>query len=326
MMDDQPVPELPDLVSMRFDGAGGVADVDPYAPVPDMGFDWVHLRRDAPDTRAHLAAMGLGEMVVHALTDQDIRPRCTVHGDGALLLLRGINLNPGAAPEDMISVRLWLQAHRVVGVWLRPLRAVADLRAAALRGQGAASVGDFAAKLALRLADQAEPAVAELNEAVDDLETQLDAGDGGQMRRRLSDVRRRAIMLRRYMVPQRDALNTLEIEDLPWLDMRDRIRLREAAERVSRLGEELDAIRDRAQVVQDQIMDQRAETMNRQMLLLSVVAAIFLPLGLVSGLLGMNVGGVPGANAPIAFWIVTAGMAVLGAGLWLLFRWIGFRG
>ena len=40
------------------------------------------------------------------------------------------------------------------------------------------------------------------------------------------------------MVPQRDALATLEIEDLGWLSDRDRGRLREAAERVLRLGEE----------------------------------------------------------------------------------------
>ncbi len=218
-------------------------------------------------------------MVIHALTAQETRPRCTVRGDGVLLLLRGVNLNPGAAPEDMVSVRLWLQAHRVVGVWLRPLRAVAAL-----------------------------------NEVVDDLKPEMDVGEGGQMRRRLSDTRRRAIMIRRYMVPQRDALSTLEIEDLPWLTHADRIRLREAAERVSRVGEELDAIRDRAQVVQDEIMDRRAEVMNRQMLLLSVVAAVFLPLGLVSGMSGMNVGGVPGTDMTWAFWVVTVLMAVIGAG------------
>ena len=73
-------------------------------------------------------------------------------------------------------------------------------------------------------------------------------------------------------------------------------------------------------------MDRRAEVMNRQMLLLSVVAAVFLPLGLLSGMLGMNVGGVPGANAPVAFWIVTALMAAIGLGLWAVFRWMGFRG
>ncbi|MFD1510859.1 zinc transporter ZntB [Lacimonas salitolerans] len=317
--------DLPDWLSLRFDGQGGVEDPPDPADVPDAGFDWMHLRRDAGETATRLAALGLDEVVVHALTAQDTRPRCTVHGDGVLLLLRGVNLNPGADPEDMVSVRLWLEERRVVGVWLRPLYAVGDVLAAARRGQGPQSPGDFAARLALRLADRADPAVAAINEAVDDLETDLEAMSGTQMRRRLLDLRRQAIILRRYMLPQRDALSTFEIEDLAWLRARDRTRLREAAERVARLGEDLDALRDRAQVVQDHLMDQRAEAMNRQMLLLSVVAAVFLPLGLLSGMLGMNVGGLPGADLASAFWIVTAGMVAIGGGLWLLFRWLGFR-
>lgn len=322
---DSPRLDLPDWLCLRFDGLGGAVDMPDAAAAPQAGFDWMHLRRDAPDTAARLGALGLGEVVVHALTAQDTRPRCTVHGDGVLLLLRGINMNPGANPEDMVSVRLWLEQRRVVGVWLRPLYAVGDVVAAARRGQGPQSPGDLAARLALRLADRADPVVAAINEAVDDLETGLESMQAPEMRRRLSDLRRQAIILRRYMLPQRDALSTFEIEDLPWLRAHDRLRLREAAERVARLGEDLDALRDRAQVVQDHLMDQRAEAMNRQMLLLSVVAAVFLPLGLLSGMLGMNVGGLPGAAAPWAFWIVSVGMVAAGGGLWLLFRWLGFR-
>lgn len=92
---------------------------------------------------------------------------------------------------------------------------------------------------------------------------------------------------------------------------------------MARLGEELDAIRDRAQIVQDQIMDARAEAMNPQMLILSVVAAVFLPLGLITGLLGVNVGGVPGATSPIAFWVLCAALVLMGGVQVWLFRKIG---
>ena len=70
-------------------------------------------------------------------------------------------------------------------------------------------------------------------------------------------------------------------------------------------------------------MDRRAETMNRQMLILSVVAAIFLPLGLITGLLGINVGGIPGADNPWAFAIVCVLLVVLGA---LQFWWFKRNG
>ncbi len=307
--------DLPDLAAFAFDGRGGASpllDAALSAPPPqDSAFVWVHLRRDAPGTAALLAESGLDPLAIEALTADETRPRCTVHDEGALLNLRGVNLAPGEEPEDMVSVRLWIEERRVIGVWLRPLAAAADMIEAAGRGKGPVSPGDLVAKLALRLADRAEPVVAELNERIDALEERMLEGDGPPPRRELADIRHTAIVLRRYMFPQRDALTTLEIEDLRWLQERDRARVREAAERVTRLAEELDAIRDRAQIVHDEIMDERGERMNRRMLLLSVVTAVFLPLGLITGLLGINVGGIPGAGDPNAFLVVCGLLGVV---------------
>ena len=265
----------------------------------------------------------MDRFVIEALTADETRPRCTVHGDGVLLNLRGVNLLPGAEPEDMISIRFWIEETRVISVGLRPLVATRDLLDAIERKQAPTTPGNLVAGFALRLADRAEPTVAILNEQIDVLEEQTLDEKKVVERSQLAAVRRSAIVLRRYMFPQRDALSTLEIEDLKWLGDRDRSRLREAAERVTRLGEELDAIRDRAQVVHDQIMDRRSETMNRQMLILSVVAALFLPLGLVTGLLGVNVGGIPGANYPWAFGILCGVLLVVGTAQVWLFKRIG---
>jgi zinc transporter len=95
---------------------------------------------------------------------------------------------------------------------------------------------------------------------------------------------------------------------------------------VTHLGEELDAIRDRPQIVHDQFTDQRAEAMNRNMLLLAVVTAIFLPLGLVSGLLGINVAGIPGAESSQAFLVVCALLAGLAMVQIYLVRRFGILG
>ncbi len=322
--------DVPDVLTFVFDGNGGAEATAPedFAGLTserDKGqFAWQHIRRDAPERPQLMAACGLDSFVTDALIADETRPRCTVHGDGALINLRGINLNPGAEPEDMISVRLWLTRDKVIGISVRPLHALEDLLEAIARGQAPTSPGDFVAKIALRLADRAEPAVATMNEEIDDMEVRVLEPSGEISRPELSALRRRAILLRRFMIPQRDALTTLEIEDVSWLADRDRSRLREAAERVFRLGEELDAIRDRSQIVHDQIMDRRAENMNRQMLLLSIVAAIFLPLGLITGLLGINVGGIPGADSPWAFWAVSGMLLVIGLLLLLWIRRFGF--
>ncbi len=319
----------PDVMVIRLDGRGGARTVDPAGegamapPEEGDGFLWAHIRLGAAETPERLKAAGLDDFVIDALLADETRPRCTVHGDGVIVNLRGVNLQAGADVEDMISVRLWLTATRVIGVWRRPLTATADLLASIERGRGPVSPGDFISRFVLRLADRAEPAVADLNELVDDLEEALLERQPEIERSKLSSIRRTAIILRRYLMPQRDALTTLEIEDLDWLSERDRSHLREAAERIYRLGEDLDSIRDRTQIISEQIMDARAERLNDRMLILSIVAAIFLPLSLLTGLLGINVDGIPGAENPGAFWVVCLILLVLGVLLFLIARRLG---
>ncbi len=317
-------PEPPDsnaiapVLHLRFDAKGKQVDADDV----DFAYEWFHIRRGTPEADTWLAGAGLSPLVVSALTAEETRPRCTVDGDGVLINLRGVNLMEGADPEDMVSVRFHVESRRVIGVWHRPLHAVTDLLAAVARGQGPTSPGDLIAKVALRLADRVEPIVSALNDRIDDLEELVLDETPTAMRKDLGEIRRMAILLRRFMFPQRDALTTLEIEDLDWLSSHDRNRVREAGERTTRLAEELEAIRDRATVVHEQVMDLRAETMNRNMLLLAIVTAIFLPLGLITGLLGINVGGIPGAENAGAFWIVCAILAALVGIQLVVFKWL----
>ncbi len=318
---------LPEFFAYTFDATGAGQPVTlkdlPSINREEHALVWVHLHLSNTAAIDWLSSAGLDDVIVDALTADETRPRCAVHGDGAFLNLRGVNLNPGSEPEDMVSVRFWIEGNRVVGVWLRPLMAISDLLASISRQQGPVSPGDLVAKIALRLVDKAEPVVGALNERLDAMEEIDFDQPPPDARRRLSSIRREAIQLRRYMVPQRDALSTLEIEDFDWLQHADRSRIREAVEHVVRLGEDLDAIRDRAQVVRDELVDRRAEGMNRQMLILSVVAAVFLPLSLIAGVLGINVGGIPGASSSWGFVSVCAFMAVVAAILVWYFKRIG---
>jgi zinc transporter len=313
---------MDDLTVFTLDGEGHSAEGagDGTAATGNKGFVWVNLNFISAAGVSWLDGTTLDPIAREALVAAETRPRCAVLDEMALINLRGVNLNPGEEPEDMVSLRLCVTERRVISAQRRPLKALDDVMAGLRAGHGPSGPGELVARLALRLADRAEPVVATLNERLDGLEDRVSDEAGAELRRELADVRRVSSVLRRFMFPQRDALSTLEIEDFAWLTQRDRSRLREATERVTRLAEELEAIRDRAQVVRDQIVDIRAEAMNRQMLLLSVVAAIFLPLGLVTGLLGINVGGIPGQGVPWAFWAVCALLVVICGCLVWVFR------
>ncbi|MDX1776331.1 MAG: CorA family divalent cation transporter, partial [Desulfobulbales bacterium] len=141
----------------------------------------------------------------------------------------------------------------------------------------------------------------DLEDQVADLEDQVLTAESRQLRSQLADLRRQAISLRRYLAPQREALSRLLTEKISWLDDAARIRLREVSDQLARYLEDLDEARDRAAVTQEELVNRLSEQMNNKMYLLSIVAAIFLPLGFLTGLLGINVGGIPGAESNLGF-------------------------
>jgi zinc transporter len=115
--------------------------------------------------------------------------------------------------------------------------------------------------------------------------------------------------------------------DAEWLEEDDRLHLREAADRFARMAEELEAVRERSALIHEQLTDLRSEQIENRALLLSVVALIFLPLTFLTGLLGMNVDGIPAAREPWAFWGVVGFCVVIALGITGWFaaaRW--FRG
>ncbi|MEJ2577395.1 MAG: zinc transporter ZntB, partial [Gammaproteobacteria bacterium] len=283
------------------------------------------LNRGSDDARAWLSEdSGLEPVVVEALLDETTRPRCVPMDEGIMLFLRGVNLNPGADPEDMVSIRLWIEPRRVVSVRMRRLLSVDDLREALDRGRGPADVGDFVARLADRLVARVAGVISDVDDRVDQLQEQLLEAERGQLRIDLTRLRREIIALRRYLAPQRDALLRLTQLKLDWLSTDDVLNLREEADQVTRFVEDLDAARERAAVTQEELTNRLSEQLNSRMYLLSLVAAVFLPLGFLTGLLGMNVGGIPLADSPWGFvGVVFALGAVTGFEL-LFFRWRGW--
>jgi zinc transporter len=313
------------IAAYLLDGNGGGRRLDweqINAWQPEDGVLWVHLVRDADDSREWLnGRSGLDPLVVEALLAESTRPRTAQIGDGALLFLRGVNLNPGADPEDMVSIRLWFDAHRIVSVRMRRLLSVDDLRNAIDRGRGPLGVGDFIATLAAALAERMSGVIADIEDAVDWLQDSVLEAESRRQRSELNALRREIIALRRYLAPQRDALSRLMHVKADWITERDQLHLREEADRVARYVEDLDAARERAAVTQEELGNRLTEQMNTRMYVLSVVAAIFLPLGFLTGLFGINVGGIPLADDPRGFVEIMMLLGLITGLQVLIFRW-----
>jgi zinc transporter len=293
----------------------------------DEALAWVHLDASAPEAMEWIAEHMpyLDGAVREALVQPSTRSRATQVGAGVLAVLRGLNLNDGKDPEDMVAIRIWVEDERIITLARQPVRALEDIAESIRAGQGPKNAGAFMALLAQRLNARLDPMIARLDVETDALETQVIEAPGNDLRQRIVVMRLQVIELRRHCAPQRDALLDLERCDLASLSDLDRRHLREARDRLTRMVENMDEMRDSLAVLREELSGQLSDRLNRNMHILSVLSAIFPPLGFLTGLLGVNVMGIPGAETPMAFWMVCGGLAVVVlAQLWVLrrLRWI----
>ena len=278
------------------------------------GFVWLHIDNEDEPSLSLFAGQQIPEVAANALVATETRPRCDRIEEGAILNLRGPAVEGVDVSDRLVSIRMWARAGKVNSLTRRPLTATATVVAQMKAGE-ILDPGDLVAAYARAISKQLDPQVAELGDELDDCETQLESHNIYRLRGMITRIRSEAIAFRRFVAPDRDALQTLAQIDFPWLAEEDRLHIREAADRFARMAEELEAVRERSALLHEQLTDLRAEEIDQRSLLISVVAFIFLPLTFITGLLGMNVEGIPYKNEPWAFWGVCGFCVVVGAGV-----------
>lgn len=320
--EDQTGASCPPLVSaFGISNSTGVPlsweDLKSSARDAEFEWIWIHLNANSAEAEQWARAQTqIPQAAIDALFAVETRPRMTRFDTGIAVNLRGVNHNPGAEPEDMVSLRIWADPKRVITARRRVVKAIADAREIIERPMsGPKDPGEFVAMLASKITTAIEPYVEEVADAIDELEDIVLDNSEKTVRARLAEARRTAVQLRRYIAPQRDAINAMSLSDVDLFDPRSRIALRETSDAVTRMTEEIDSARERAMILHEQIMDQRSEEMNRNMLILATATAVFLPLQFIVGLLGINVAGIPAADSPFAFWVVVAVSVAIGGAM-----------
>lgn len=310
--------------ALLFDGQGRArelsnAEVDAWSPAD--GVLWIDCDQGHKQARSWLIdRSNINKNLLAVALAGETRPRSLVEPDGIAIIMRGINMNPGAVPDDMVAIRIVLEKNRIVTSHRRKVLSVQDVRDSLLAGTGPKTVGGFLLAVTSSLAVRIEAAVENIEEMLEKLDEDIAEGDIGAIRIELGVVRRQAAAIRRHLAPQRDALERLARSTTSIMTDKDLIAVRDEGDHVTRYIEDLDLARENALVTQEDLMNRVAQEQNSRMYLLSVVAAIFLPLTFVTGLLGMNVAGLPGTVKAYSFTVATLVMVALGVGLLLFFK------
>jgi zinc transporter len=279
---------------------------------PDQGVLWLHFDLNHPDTELWIQEkLNLNDIVWDFLLSEETRPRTSILGESLLISLRGVNLNPNSEPEDMVAVRVFADQNRIISATRRNLMSIRDIAEACKKQSGPIGVSDFIATLSDLMINRVSDTIDDMEESLVDIEDQILKDHLTGTRNGLTAIQHKSIYLRRYMGPQRAAMQKLYKVRLPWFDKQSSLEIREITHQLRIYIDDLDEIRDRANLHQEGLSSRMTEQLNGRLYVLSLVTAIFLPLSFLTGLFGINLGGIPGAENRWAFSIFTGSLILL---------------
>lgn len=288
----------------QLDGLGGIKELEECqidAFWRSNKLMWVHLNSQAPQTATWLKEKsGLPSIVVETLLAEDTRPRSLLYNHGLLLISRGVNLNQGEDPEDMIVLKTWIHENNILTLRSQRSFSIHDIIDALLAGKGPCNASEF-------LVEALETQLLRIGKVVDSIEETIEHLDkelisfNNDIESRLKDIREKSLSLRRYLAPQKDVIVYISNLNVAWLNAYDKMRIQEMADRTAHYAEELDFVEHKAKLMQEEINAKNTRDLNSKIYILAIVTVIFLPLGLITGLLGVNLAGIPFSENPKAF-------------------------
>lgn len=219
---------------------------------------------------------------------------------------------------------LWMCVNRnfVVSSRLHPLRSVDRLRVSVKDGEQFASPVSLLAHLLGDQADVLQQIGRDAAGRVDRIEDSLLLGRLETKRGELGALRRVFVRLRRLLAPEPGALFRLLNRPPAWFDEEDAQEFRAATEEFSAVLNDLAALQERTKLLQEEIAAHTNEATNRSLFMLTMATVLALPINIIAGMFGMNVGGIPLAQNEHGFWIIAAIIAsfTVVAGWYAFFR------
>jgi len=277
---------------------------------------WMHLSAADDAVNGWLQCREALPMSVREfLCGRDRRPRVHVGSAYFFGVISDFELGGGADIDKGTSaLRFYIDGSRLITVRTVRMQSTDKLRHAVLDGDTFRDTTELFATLIRGLNETFAEKVNDLGDRLDDVEEGVLDGRHSDQRAGLGAIRRDLVELKRYVDPERTALAQLIAPRLDWADPRSAEALVQAVQTMNSIGASLEALYERAKLLQDELASLLAEDINRKLLALAIMSALLLPASLISGIFGMNVAGLPGIHEKYAFWIVTSAMVIL-AGL-----------
>ena len=321
------------ICGFRFDPSGqgqalGTMDAlqwlnaPPGTEPPDTGFVWLHFNLAHAATEKWLRDnITLSGQFYESLRDGSRSTRVELDDDRLVAVVNDVHYDFSFEPSDISTLWLSVGPRLVVSARLQPLRSIDRLRDAVKRGAALNSSVELLVHLMHDQGDVLVNIVRGTTQRVDSIEDTLLAGRLETKRADLGSLRRLLVRLQRLLAPEPAALFRLLKKPPHWIVEDDLQDLRQSTEEFNVALSDMAALQERIKLLQEEIAGRVAEANNRSLYVLTIVTVLALPINIMAGLFGMNVGGIPLGEHPLGFWMVVAIIASFTAvAAWLAFR------
>lgn len=303
------------IISCQLDGKGGMIPIAEDEVIQCEQPCWLHLNYTHHKSAEWLQSTPqIPDAVRDALAGESMRPRVSRLGDGFMIVLRSVNHNSDARRDQLVVMRVFINDKLIVSTRRRKVSAVDEVLTDLQNGNGPIDCGSWLVDICDALTDHTSEFIEDLHDKIIELEDAL-LDQRMPARGELGLLRKQLIVMRRYMAPQRDVYARLASEKLAWMDDTERRRMQEIADRLGRGLDDLDAGVARTAILADEVASAMAESMNRRTYTMSLMAMIFLPATFLTGLFGVNLGGIPGGEWRYGFSIFCLLLVALAVGV-----------
>jgi zinc transporter len=273
----------------------------------DPGFAWLHFNlAHASAERWLVRHASLTDTFYETLHEGSPSTRIERDEQSLIAVINDVHFDFGFESSDIST--LWISVDRKLVVTARQsaLRSVDKLRMEIKGGDAIRSTVELLERLLRAQADALVEIVRGVTRRVDTVEDQILAGKMDHNRTRMGVLRRLLVRLQRLLAPEPAALFRLLQHPPAWMAERDVDDLRQSTEEFSVALRDMAALQERIKLVQEEIAATVNERTSRSLFVLTVVTVLALPINILAGLFGMNVGGIPLAQNDHGFWVILA--------------------
>jgi magnesium transporter len=253
-------------------------------------FFWLDLHAPGPDELTQLREIfGFHPLALEDTEHFDQRPKLDDYGDYIFLVFYGAWRHQAKDPDPLREVHMFISGQYLVTIHRDPLPPL-DQQREQLDGRLLHSEQFLLYRILDALVDSFFPLLGDMDDEIDDLESEVIADPTERQLQRLFSLKRELVAMRKVITPQRDlfASSVDRISELPGLTLDERDYFRDIYDHLIRISDLIDSYRDLLSGATDLYLSTVSNRQNDVMKQLTVIATIFLPLGFITGFFGQN--------------------------------------